>query len=131
MVNPFTKDFKGGILVKKVTSKSNFLEGDVIIVVDGKRVENSLDLFNDIYTRPSVLPVQSPTVKVKVIRAQKIKKITAHLRDITQNILIENAAFVKVACSLMTDDEEKPLLCDTNARVWIKKFLPPIQKKDN
>lgn len=119
LVSPFTKDFKGGLLVKEANAaESKLLEGDVIVSVNGQRIEKIDDLYDNVYLKDSPISF----VKVKVIRKQKFKTVNAELKDITDLILAQDIVETALACKHREDVEVEIPFCKETPSDWLKKF---------
>jgi membrane-associated protease RseP (regulator of RpoE activity) len=93
VVTPYTKDFKGGVLIKSVEGKSVFQEQDVIVSVNGKRVETFGQFESTLDSLPS-----ARTVTVKIIRNNQMTTVKLDLVDITKTLIAFEAEMYKRSC---------------------------------
>lgn len=94
LVSPYSKDFRGGVLVKEVSDKATTLkQGDVVIKVDGKRIETAEEL------SPAINVSEKPSVSLTLIRNHKIISRTAPLVDVTVALKDDNKKELITACT--------------------------------
>jgi hypothetical protein len=93
LVTPYTKDFKGGVIVTKTIDPIPFLPQDVIISVGSKRVEN-LNELQDALDNAST----KSRVPIKIIRKNAITQITLPIEDHTQALIDNEKASYELLC---------------------------------
>ncbi len=106
LVHTFTKDFRGGILIKK----SNFLDlrvGDLVIQINEKRIDKKEDFYSLGFS-----DVKANRIQAKVLRDQKIINISLQATDITDKIQSTNKEIVQKSCSTIDpESKELPEIC--------------------
>ena len=109
LVSPFTKDFKGGLLVTSSDEKSGLKEGDVVVEVNGKRIEGYLS-----FSENAILNTEDgKPLKAKVIRKQKFKTVNLVREDLTNIIIAQNMLEMTMACGQQKKTEVKIPFCES------------------
>ncbi len=104
LVHEITKDFKGGLIVKKTSVNSVLREGDVVINVGDKRCEISACAIIEANKADK-------HVQLKIIRNGKIKTVKAKVKDYTSALALVNAKFITDACVQKRELEEDIPFC--------------------
>lgn len=98
LVSPITQDFKGGLLVKDAKTSKALKTDDVILSVDGKRIQDGLAMLD-------ALSVAKSEVQIGIIRNKKMKKIKVIVVDQTDLVRAQNLVALKSACEQVQEDE--------------------------
>lgn len=105
LVSPYTKDFKGALLVNKV-KEGPLRDGDVLISVNGQRIVNMGDYLAKVKCEGLPNPVD-----VQILRQEKIQKIKIPVVDFTSTLGLANVNEVKVACDQEQFSVDEPYFC--------------------
>lgn len=132
LVHPVTKDFRGGLLVKE--DSGLFKANDVVIRVGAERVDKALQVNLALQTAKTKVPVQ-------LIRAQKIKTVSAETIDVTESVKLSNLGIIAKLCEIAPRKEslgsfvdprpmERPAACATSdAAFAANEKSKPSQKR--
>ena len=126
LVSPYTKDFKGGILLKDINDKQktkDFKDGDVLISVDGTRVETG----NELYEKIFLTKISKNQAKVRVIRDQKIMNISVEFKNDLKLIKFKNLKDAALACEIETENEI--VYCKDSPKEQLTNMLMNLGKK--
>lgn len=110
LVHSNTRDFMGGVLVRSFADDdtANPLKvGDVILEIDGKRVEAPLQV------EVALMNSDSSEVKLKIIRKNRIKPLKVPSMDLTDTLRQKERAGVSSLCSDLAQDNLLPDPCLT------------------
>lgn len=99
LVHGVTKDFKGGLLVKVIDGPTPLRENDVIVRINGIRIENGTGIFSALEN------YKGKSVKLGVVRDQKIISLTGKVKDLTPAIEASQAAAVSLICEKVSRTE--------------------------
>lgn len=112
LVHSVMKDFRGGILVKSVTEGEGqvFKADDVIVRANGKRVE-SISSLNNLMSTLS----DKKSVKLDVIRKQKVILVNAPIKDITDAVVADDEKTIEELCKYVPTLEEANSMGETRA----------------
>lgn len=99
LVQPFMKDFRGGVLVDIIKGASEVKKDDVLVVVNGQRVETTGQL------ALSLEDHEKASVSVKVIRKNKLQSFMATVIDNIETLKNEAIAQRAKACERLSAEE--------------------------
>ena len=99
LVHDVSKDYRGGLLVKSSKDSKTFQSDDVLIRVNGVRVEQTTEI------RDALEKLDSAKVNVDVIRSQEIIHLSAQVKDLTPNVKADQTKIIELTCKNIPANE--------------------------
>ena len=126
LVNKYTGDFRGGLLVSANNKKSPLKNDDIIIKVNGKRIDSELEMS---YTSDNF--TKKKKVELSILRNKKKIKVRIPLQDTTSSYTKKVQKYLDNQCGFNVKKKIISMINQKNKKdEKTKKEKPKLKKKD-